>query len=285
MTALSLPIRQISLAAREREALMGVAQGLDVPAVAASLGIAAGTVTSYLKSAKAKLHGVREIPFALAVAYATDSIPAPRLRDEVLDLPVEQSELIPLLAQGMKPVQIARKLNRVAKDVRRFAAELLVSLGARTYAHVVTLAWEHRLLTAADVTAWLAPSAPTGPAGELRERLGRIIGWDVTGSGLPETLTIVSMVKDLVREGIGIYNEVSQLTSSIPRDSKAALEAAVVLGDIRRLRHVPRLTTQVDAAEYAQSVAREVTALLLILGMVQQEHARRSSAGRGLHRS
>lgn len=283
MTALSLPIRPISLAARERESLEGVAQGLDVPAVAALLGIAAGTVTSYLKSAKAKL-GVRELPSALAVGYATATIPAPPLRDEMLDLPVEQRELIPLLAQGMKPVQIARKLNRNPKDVRQFAADLLVSLGARNYAHVVPLAWEHRLLAAADVIAWLVPSAPLSPAEELRERLGKIIDWDITGSGLPETLTIVTMVKDLVREGIGIYNELSRLTASIPRDSTAALEATVVLGDTRRLRHVPQLTTQDGAASYAQKVAHEVTALLRALEMVQKERDRRSPADRGLHR-
>ncbi|MFC7928759.1 LuxR C-terminal-related transcriptional regulator [Streptomyces cinereoruber] len=147
----------VALAPRERQVLEGLADGRTLPEVANSLRLRDGTATGYLKLAKRRL-GASENPAALAHAYANGSITRPEQRDpEDLFLPVEQRELIPLIAQGLRATQIAARTKRPVAVVRRDARELMAALGAKNPAHVVTQAWAYQLLTEEQVRSWMTP--------------------------------------------------------------------------------------------------------------------------------
>lgn len=145
---------KVVLAPRERQVLQGLAAGNTMAAVALDLKIRHGTAEGYLKLAKNKLH-VSETVSAVAVGYATEAIQRPPLLDpEALFLPHEQRDLLPLVAQGMAATQMAVELGRPVTDVRKDGRELLLSLQAHNRAHLITRAWQFRVLTAGQVIAW-----------------------------------------------------------------------------------------------------------------------------------
>ncbi|MBT2405588.1 MULTISPECIES: LuxR C-terminal-related transcriptional regulator [unclassified Streptomyces] len=149
-------VAQVVLTSRERQVLQGLAAGDPIAKVAQDLTIREGTATGYLKLAKNKLHGVSETPAAVAVGYAIEAIARPCLLDpEALYLPSEQRALVPLIARGMGPAQMAAELHRPVADVRADGRELLTNLQARNRTHLITRAWEFEILTTDQVTAWL----------------------------------------------------------------------------------------------------------------------------------
>ncbi|MGW0844191.1 hypothetical protein ACWD26_29450 [Streptomyces sp. NPDC002787] len=149
-------LAKMRLAPREKQVVEGLADGSTLAEVALKLTIRDGTAAGYLKLAKRKLHGVSENSAALAVAYATGAIDEPESRDpEGLNLPEEQRDLLPLIAQGMSAFQMASELKRPVEVVRRDARELMANLQARNPAHTITRAWQYRLLTADQVLAWI----------------------------------------------------------------------------------------------------------------------------------
>ncbi|GAA3082869.1 LuxR C-terminal-related transcriptional regulator [Streptomyces rectiviolaceus] len=151
-------VTRIILAPRERQVLEGLAAGASLPVVANDLKIREGTAAGYLKNAKRKLHGVNETPAAVAVAYATEAIVRPELRDpETLFLPREQRVLVPLIARGLTAAQMVTELTPKPKVdiIRRDCRELRVNLQALNRAHLVTRAWEFQILNAEQVIAWL----------------------------------------------------------------------------------------------------------------------------------
>ncbi|WP_405749349.1 LuxR C-terminal-related transcriptional regulator [Streptomyces sp. NBC_01411] len=148
-------VAKINFAPREKQVVQGVADGQTVPEIALSLSIGAHTVAGYLKLAKLKIPGANSNPSIVAVSYATDSIPAPKLLDLTdLCLPGKQLDLVPLTAQGMRPKQMAGFLNRDIDVVRRDARDLMTNLQAKNPAHAVKRAWQYQLLTAEQVLAW-----------------------------------------------------------------------------------------------------------------------------------
>lgn len=151
-------LMKITLAPRERELLEALAAGVTLSVAARNMAISQGTASGYLKNAKSKLHGASETPAAVAIAYATEAITRPELRDpETLFLPREQRDLVPLIARGLTPGQMVNELSpkpNVAV-VRRHGRELLVNLRALSRAHLITRAWEYQVLTAEQVTSWL----------------------------------------------------------------------------------------------------------------------------------
>jgi DNA-binding NarL/FixJ family response regulator len=54
-------------------------------------------------------------------------------------LPPEQRELVPLLAEGLSPVQVARALHVSPRTAQRRIARLRARLGARSHAELVAL--------------------------------------------------------------------------------------------------------------------------------------------------
>ncbi|MGG2460155.1 LuxR C-terminal-related transcriptional regulator [Streptomyces sp. RGM 3693] len=144
------------LAPREREVVEGLADGNTLSVVAHTLGITENTAGSYLKLAKKKLHGVRENAAAVAVGYATRAIGRPKLLvPDALCLLCEEAELVPLIARGLGPQEMAGKLQRPLNIVRRDGRGLFVSLGARNRPHAMKRAWQFQLLTEQQVIAWL----------------------------------------------------------------------------------------------------------------------------------
>ncbi|MFF1420615.1 LuxR C-terminal-related transcriptional regulator [Streptomyces sp. NPDC058280] len=149
-------ITRVFLAPREQQVLEGLAAGDTLAAVAQDLKIREGTAASYLRQAKSKLHGVSETPVAIAVGYATRAIPHPPLLDpETLYLPREQRALVPLIARGMGPAEMATELDLPVTDIRSDGRELLTNLGARNRTHLITRAWQFQILTADQVATWL----------------------------------------------------------------------------------------------------------------------------------
>ncbi|MFJ5678083.1 hypothetical protein [Streptomyces sp. NPDC093097] len=147
---------KVLLAPRERQVVEGLAEGHTLAMVAGRLGIQKGTAYGYLKVAKRKLHGVREAAAAVAVGYATTAIPQPQLLNpETLQLPPEQSDLVPLVARELTIPEMAVELKRPLTVIRRDSRNLLVSLRARNRPHAMKRAWQFQILTAEQVTAWL----------------------------------------------------------------------------------------------------------------------------------
>ncbi|MFB6533080.1 LuxR C-terminal-related transcriptional regulator [Streptomyces noursei] len=144
------------LAPRERQVIEGLAEGDTVAAVARSLGLAESTAAGYLKLAKKKLRGTRDISAAVAVGYALRAIgqPVPLDPGAVCLLP-EERELVPLIARGLGPAEMASEVRRPLNIVRRDGRRLLVGLGAKNRPHVVKRAWQVGILTEEQVTAWL----------------------------------------------------------------------------------------------------------------------------------
>lgn len=144
------------LAPRERQVIEGLAEGDTVAAVARSLGLAESTAAGYLKLAKKKLHGTRDISAAVAVGYALRAIgrPIPLDPGAVCLLRAER-ELVPLIARGLGPTEMASAVQRPLNIVRRDGRRLLVGLGAKNRPHVVKRAWQFEILTEEQVTAWL----------------------------------------------------------------------------------------------------------------------------------
>ncbi|GHF33437.1 hypothetical protein GCM10010218_13170 [Streptomyces mashuensis] len=149
-------VLKVVLARRERQILQGLATGNALSQVALGLKIREGTAAGYLKLAKSKLHGVSETASAVAVGYALEAIDRPPLRDpKTLFLPREQQDLVPLIARGMAPAQMATELDRPVAVVRADGRNLLTSLQARNRSHLITRAWQFQRLTADEVIAWL----------------------------------------------------------------------------------------------------------------------------------
>ncbi|MFF5567692.1 hypothetical protein ACFY7Z_20415 [Streptomyces sp. NPDC012623] len=149
-------IATVLLAPRERQVLEGLSVGSTLAEVALNLKIREGTAAGYLKMAKNKLHGVSETPAAVAVGYATRALTHPPLLDpETLYLPREQRDLIPLIARGMGPAQMATELNQPVTAVRADGRGLLTNLGARNRTHLITRAWQVQILTSDLVAEWL----------------------------------------------------------------------------------------------------------------------------------
>ncbi|MFD7897574.1 hypothetical protein [Streptomyces sp. NPDC059743] len=149
-------IAKAVLAPRERQVFEGLATGSTLAVVALDLKIREGTAAGYLKIAKTKLHGVSETAAAIAVGYATRAITHPPLLDpETLFLPREQRDLVPLIARGLGPAQIATELNRPITGVRADGRGLLTILGARNRNHLITRTWQFQILTVELVAGWL----------------------------------------------------------------------------------------------------------------------------------
>ncbi|AKN68739.1 hypothetical protein QR97_02010 [Streptomyces sp. PBH53] len=149
-------IAKVVLARRERQVLQGLATGNTLAQVALDLKIREGTANGYLKLAKNKLSGVSDTAAAVAAGYATEAIePPPFLDPEALFLPREQRDLVPLIARGMAAAQMATELDRPVADIRADGRDLLLTLQARNRAHLITRAWQFRILTADQVTTWL----------------------------------------------------------------------------------------------------------------------------------
>ncbi|MEV5338337.1 LuxR C-terminal-related transcriptional regulator [Streptomyces sp. NPDC052676] len=149
-------IAKVVLARREQQVLQGLAAGKTLAEVALDLKIREGTANGYLKLARNKLRGVSDTAAAVAVGYITEAIDRPPLLNpEALFLPREQRDLIPLIARGMTASQMATELNRPVAEVRADGRDLLLALQARNRAHLITRAWQFRILTADQVTPWL----------------------------------------------------------------------------------------------------------------------------------
>ncbi|MFB7085736.1 LuxR C-terminal-related transcriptional regulator [Streptomyces sp. NPDC056296] len=147
---------RVALGPRERQVLEGLAAGDTLMQVARDLGISYGTAQSYRKVAKEKLFGVSEAVAAVAAGYAANAISRPPLLS--VDAPrvsASQRLLIPLIARGMTSAQMATEVRRPVDDVRADALDLRETVGARNTCHLITLLWQHQLVTADEVTRWL----------------------------------------------------------------------------------------------------------------------------------
>lgn len=147
-----------SLSPRERKVLERVAGGASLGQIVEELDIREGTVMGYLKAAKVKLHGVKMTPSAVAVGYATQSISRPQLTTEALTLSRDLRLLVPLIAMGWSLAEIASwrrlKVYKVQSDCHR----LHTILQARSRPHMVTRAWQYKILTEQQVTEWIHQS-------------------------------------------------------------------------------------------------------------------------------
>ncbi|MEN8656099.1 hypothetical protein ABCR94_37395 [Streptomyces sp. 21So2-11] len=149
-------IARITLAPRERQIIEGLCNGSTLAVVAQDLTIRGGTAAGYLKLAKRKLHGVSDNAAAIAVGYATEAIDRPALLDPAgMCLSLEQRQLVPFIARGMRSAQMATELKRPVNIVRRDGRDLMTNLGAKNPAHIVTRAWQYQILTAGQVISWL----------------------------------------------------------------------------------------------------------------------------------
>ncbi|MFH8466019.1 hypothetical protein [Streptomyces sp. NPDC017991] len=149
-------IARIILAPRERQVIEGLCDGSTLSSVAQALKIREGTAAGYLKLAKRRLYGVSDTAAAIAVGFATEAIDRPNLLDCAgLHVPLEQRQLVPFVARGMRSAQMATELKRPVNIVRRDGRDLMSNLGARNPAHIVTRAWQYQLLAAEQVISWL----------------------------------------------------------------------------------------------------------------------------------
>ncbi|MEU2875969.1 LuxR C-terminal-related transcriptional regulator [Streptomyces sp. NPDC007070] len=149
---------KVALSPQEKQVLEGLAAGDSTADIARRLEIRHSTVGDFLKTARIKLHGACDSVAAVAAGFATGAIGRPPLLDpEAVFVSREQRELVPLIARGLSAEQVAAELKppRPVADVRADARELLSSLGARNRCHLVTRAWQYRLLTEDRVSAWL----------------------------------------------------------------------------------------------------------------------------------
>ncbi|MBD2831803.1 hypothetical protein ID871_10105 [Streptomyces pratensis] len=147
---------RIVLAPRERQIIEGLRDGSTLAAIAQDLTIREGTAAGYLKLAKRKLYGVSDNAAAIAVGYATEAIARPKSLDpDELCLSIEQRQLVPLVARGMRSAQMATELKRPVNIIRRDGRDLMSNLRAKNPAHVVTRAWQYQILTAERVISWL----------------------------------------------------------------------------------------------------------------------------------
>lgn len=147
---------RVALGPRERQVMEGLAAGDTLTEVAEKLGISYGTAQGYRKLAKRKLFGVSEAVAAVAAAYAADAIARPELVSAGAPrVSASQRTLIPLIAQGMTAAQMATKVRRPVDDVRADALELRETVGARNACHLITVLWQHEMITADEVATWL----------------------------------------------------------------------------------------------------------------------------------
>lgn len=150
-----LPPRRAALTRREQQVVEVLAVGGNLADVALRLRIPEPSAAEYLTSAKLSLR-VTEIPAAVAVAYATDTVQQPvRLDPGGLFLTPGQAELVPLIVRGLDPSRMAEELKRSTPQVRSDGRELMSRLGAVNPAHTVLCAWRFRLFTAKQVLTWL----------------------------------------------------------------------------------------------------------------------------------
>ncbi|MER5971665.1 LuxR C-terminal-related transcriptional regulator [Streptomyces sp. NPDC002055] len=270
-------VAKVSLAPREQQVLAGLANGSALGVVARSLEISEGTASGYLKTAKRKLHCVRETPTAVAVGYTTNAITRPPLLDpEALFLPREQRHLVPLIARGAGAEQMAAELDRPVAEVRADGRALLTSLRARTRSHLVTRAWQFGILTADQVIAWLAPALPDKI--EIQATIDRVLAWGVT-DGLPATDVALNITAQLAGYGRVVHTDLCRLCRDVPPDSApdASVRARAALGEgTRRLNLAPLPSTVKPhvAAQRAQNIARLVQSLLSAVGALSQAQAR-----------
>ncbi|MEV6423675.1 hypothetical protein [Streptomyces sp. NPDC051662] len=91
------------------------------------------TASGYPESPKNKLHGASETPATVALAYATEAIGGPELRNpRNAILSREQRFLVPLIARGLTAAQMVTELTPKPKvdTVRGDCHELMVNLQA-----------------------------------------------------------------------------------------------------------------------------------------------------------
>ncbi|WP_307816966.1 LuxR C-terminal-related transcriptional regulator [Streptomyces sp. CRPSP2-6A1] len=154
MTPSFLPVARLSL--REQQVLQDIAAGDSLWAIAQRLEVEYNTVASYAKRARFKLRCVKDAGAAVAVGYATGAISPPLLLEAAaLSVPREQRVLLPLIARGMQAAEMASALKWPVKIVRATERALFVALDASSRPHLVTRAWERRMLTAEQVISWL----------------------------------------------------------------------------------------------------------------------------------
>ncbi|WP_432097652.1 LuxR C-terminal-related transcriptional regulator [Streptomyces sp. bgisy100] len=268
---------RVFLAPREQQVLEGLAVGSALGAVARSLKISEGTASGYLKTAKRKLHGVRETPTAVAVGYTTNAITRPPLLDpEALFLPREQRDMVPLIARGAGVERMATELERPVAEVRADGRALLASLRAHNPCHLITRAWQFEILTADQVIAWLAPALPDKI--EIQATIDRVLAWGVT-AGLPATGVALNTTVQLAAYGRVIHTDLCRLCRDVPPDSAfgPSAGARATLGEGARRLNLPPLPSTVEphvATQRAQNIARLVRSLLRAVGELSQAQAR-----------
>lgn len=92
----------IHLAPTERAVLEALADGAEIAEAATALGIKPSTASSYLRSARRRLHDAGSAPWAVAIAYAVNAISTPpKLNPADLDLSRARRSLVPFLAHCM----------------------------------------------------------------------------------------------------------------------------------------------------------------------------------------
>ncbi|MFF5719275.1 DUF6415 family natural product biosynthesis protein [Streptomyces buecherae] len=258
----------IHLAPRERAVLQGLADGLLISEVARSLGISDGTADGYLRSARRRLHEVRDTPPAVAIAYAHAALDPPPPQDRKrLFLPHDRRYLVPLLAQGMTAPQISRNLSLPLEDVRQEAREALRGVGARNRAHFVKQAWAYRLLTTQHVLDWLRRA-------DVTRQIEAVLARKTTGPDLPPQIATTNVIKNLTTYGLDVVTELETLCGDLPADSRAAGTALYTLAEAERRLHLPPPGPTPQAAmKRAQNLARLINALHGAIDSVTSEQA------------
>ncbi|MFJ6101826.1 LuxR C-terminal-related transcriptional regulator [Streptomyces sp. NPDC092359] len=268
------PLTPVRLAPQQRRVLEGLALGMGTDEVAYSLSIATSTASDYVRSAKEKLRA-RDIPSAVAMAYATGAITVPvlRLRDEVY-VSAERQALIPAIAQGWTQAQIAAALNRSALGVRTDYRGLLDDLAARNTTHLITRAWEFQLLTVTDVARWPHRATPLPPA-ELRARLAEVSRWENRTSPQPSAERVEAVSRDLVAGGTDLVRELAGQVAAMPPASPLARDVRGVLADAsRRLSRPDAFATPDAAVTWAIRATRAISTLLYASAKLHHEQGR-----------
>lgn len=148
------------LSSREQEVLRQLAYGNTLRQVAGILRIKEGAAQFRLRTAKAKLHGVRTTSTAIAVGYATRSLPRPPILGRLIrNFPDELRVLVPVIAQGKSAKQIASHFSMSIVEVRADCHRLLTSLQAKNRPHMITRAWQYQILTEQQIKDLIRRSA------------------------------------------------------------------------------------------------------------------------------
>ncbi|MET8983421.1 helix-turn-helix domain-containing protein [Streptomyces sp. NPDC004539] len=143
------------LSPRPAQVLRLIAEGSTTGSIARDLGVTPGVIRIHLAQALRKTtgsgKGIWARPAAVETAYATGLLPRPARLTGRVDLPDGQRELIPLLARGLTPDQIAAALHCRRQEAVGELKALERALGAATPAHVITRARQYGLPTSAEI--------------------------------------------------------------------------------------------------------------------------------------